>query len=68
MIRLEGSHGLCLAINWRFTESAAALKGLEAVMINMLLKKKYGVKPVEVFIKTLMSFVLLLSKYKHLMQ
>jgi hypothetical protein len=52
LVRFEGTASPSLAINWRFAESVASLKGLEAVMINILLKKKYGVDPVEVVINT----------------
>jgi hypothetical protein len=52
LVRFEGTDSPSLAINWRFAESAASLKGLEALMINVLLKRKYGIDPVEVVINT----------------
>ncbi|KAE8395948.1 CoA-transferase family III domain-containing protein [Aspergillus alliaceus] len=41
-----------IPINWRFAESISALKGLEALWINALLKAKYNQEPVEVRIDT----------------
>ncbi|KAL4747564.1 hypothetical protein BDW72DRAFT_196639 [Aspergillus terricola var. indicus] len=43
-------HGI--PINWRFAESISALKGLEALWLNALIKAKYGHAPVEVDINT----------------
>jgi len=57
-IRFVGSDEPSISINWRFAESAASLKGLEAIFVNSLLKRKYGVEPVEVVIDT---YVFLLS-------
>jgi hypothetical protein len=51
-IRFEGSELPSLPINWRFAESVSALKGLEAVMVCALLKRKYGVDVGEVVINT----------------
>ncbi|KAH6668285.1 CoA-transferase family III domain-containing protein [Halenospora varia] len=52
LVRFEGSNNPSIPINWRFAESVASLKGFEAVMINVLLKRKYGVDPGEVVINT----------------
>jgi hypothetical protein len=41
-----------IPINWRLAESISALKGLEAAMINVLLKRKYGLPPQEAVIDT----------------
>lgn len=41
-----------IPINWRFAESISSLKGLEAAMINVLLKRKYGVEPQKAVINT----------------
>ncbi|EXJ66289.1 uncharacterized protein A1O5_10441 [Cladophialophora psammophila CBS 110553] len=41
-----------IAINWRFAESVASLKGLEAILINVLLSRKYGIAPQKVIINT----------------
>ncbi|KAJ9645541.1 hypothetical protein H2204_001121 [Knufia peltigerae] len=41
-ISFEGSPLPTLAINWRFAESAASLKGLEACVISALVKRRYG--------------------------
>lgn len=51
-IRYVGSDAPSIPINWRFAESIASLKGLEASILNVLLKKKYGVEPSEVIINT----------------
>lgn len=54
-----------MPINWRFAESVASLKGFEAIMLCLLLKRKYDFTPQEVTINTdhaqlfLMSFFLL---------
>ena len=54
-----------MAINWRLAESVAALKGFEAIMVNLLLSRKYNFTPQAVTINTdhaqlfLMSFFLL---------
>lgn len=51
-VTFEGSDAPTLPINWRFAESIAALKAYEATILNVLLKKKYGVGPVEININT----------------
>jgi hypothetical protein len=51
-IRFVGSDRPSLPINWRIAESISALKGLEAAMVNVLLKRKYGVEPQRVVIDT----------------
>lgn len=51
-VRFEGSAAPSIAINWRMAESVASLKGLEAVMINALLGRKYNEKPQEITINT----------------
>lgn len=51
-VRFEGSDQPSIPINWRFAESISALKGLEAAMINVLLKRKYGMEPQEAIINT----------------
>ncbi|KAF2494190.1 CoA-transferase family III [Lophium mytilinum] len=51
-IHFEGNDKPSIPINWRFAESIASLKGLEAAMINVLLKRKYGIEPPKVVINT----------------
>ncbi|KAF5565312.1 acyl transferase carnitine dehydratase, partial [Fusarium pseudoanthophilum] len=51
-VRFEGSSLPCLPINWRLAESAASLKALEAVLINVLISRKYGQGPFPVTIDT----------------
>jgi hypothetical protein len=51
-ISFEGSLKPCLPINWRFAESVSALKALEATMLNVLLLRKYDIKPCRVIINT----------------
>jgi hypothetical protein len=51
-ITFEGSDLPVLPINWRFAESISSLKGMEAVFVNTILQRKYGVKPAEVVINT----------------
>ena len=52
-----------MAINWRFAESAASLKGLEAILINVLLGKKYRLPPQQVEIDTDHSSLFITSPY-----
>lgn len=52
MIRFEGTNKPSIPINWRFAESISALKGLEAAILNVLLKRKYGLEPQEAVINT----------------
>src|SRR2546423_6956387 len=51
-IQFTGTDRPSIPINWRFAESAAALKGLEASVIGALLKRKYGVDAPSVEINT----------------
>lgn len=51
-IKFHGYDTPSIPINWRFAESVSALKGLEAVMILALLKKKYNTEVKEVDINT----------------
>ncbi|KAF2751320.1 CoA-transferase family III [Sporormia fimetaria CBS 119925] len=51
-VRFEGTDMPSIPINWRFAESISSLKGLEAAMVNVLLKRKYGVEPQEAVINT----------------
>ncbi|KAG2003689.1 CAIB/BAIF family enzyme [Coprinopsis cinerea AmutBmut pab1-1] len=43
VVEYIGSKAPAFHINWRFAESISALKGFQAAMLNVLLKKKYGV-------------------------
>lgn len=52
-----------IAVNWRFTESTAALKGLEAILINVLLGRKYNVPPQQVVIETGRAACFIMSTY-----
>jgi hypothetical protein len=52
LVQYEGTDKPSIPINWRFAESISALKGLEAAMINVLLKRKYGVEPQKAVINT----------------
>jgi len=51
-VRYVGSDAPSIPINWRFAESIASLKGLEATILNVLLVKKYGIEPQEAVINT----------------
>jgi hypothetical protein len=51
-VRFEGTSESSIPINWRLAESVSALKGLEAAMINVLLKRKFGLEPQEAVINT----------------
>ena len=52
LVTYEGSNSPKVPINWRFCESMAALKGLEASLINILNQKKYNAQPQPVVINT----------------
>jgi len=51
-VQYVGSNSPSIPINWRFAESIASLKGLEATLINVLLVSKYGIEPQDVIINT----------------
>lgn len=51
-ISFTGSDLPSIPINWRFAESISALKALEATLVNVLLKRKYGLEPVSITIDT----------------
>lgn len=51
-ITFTGSKVPSLPINWRFAEAVAALKALEASLVNVLLMRKYGKQPQAVTINT----------------
>lgn len=51
-IEFVGTDAPSIPINWRFAESISALKGLEAAMVNVLLKRKYGLEPQKAVINT----------------
>ncbi|KIM36718.1 hypothetical protein M413DRAFT_77989 [Hebeloma cylindrosporum] len=51
-IEFIGSSEPSIPINWRFAESISAIKGFQAAMLNVLLKKKYGVEYQKVVINT----------------
>ena len=52
LVKFEGHHEPRMAINWRFAESVCALKGLEAILVNVLLSRKYSLPHQEVVINT----------------
>ena len=52
LVHFDGNDNPSIPINWRFAESAAALKAFEASMLNVLRAKKYGAKFSEVDINT----------------
>jgi hypothetical protein len=51
-VTFEGSSKPSIAINWRFAESVAGLKALEATLIKALISRMYGVEPQKVTINT----------------
>jgi hypothetical protein len=51
-VKFSGTDEPSLPINWRFAESVSAMKGLEALMIMALVKKKYGLEVKEAEIDT----------------
>lgn len=52
LLYFTGNDTPSIPINWRFAESVSALKGLEAVLLNVLRAKKYGSKLSKVTIDT----------------
>ncbi|RFU25914.1 hypothetical protein B7463_g10423, partial [Scytalidium lignicola] len=52
LIKFTGQNRPRIAINWRFAESICSLKGFEAVLVNLLLERKYGIPAQEVVIDT----------------
>ncbi|EEB98884.1 hypothetical protein MPER_01531, partial [Moniliophthora perniciosa FA553] len=52
LVEYQGSNDPSIPINWRFAESISAIKGFQACMVNVLLKKKYGLSPQKVIINT----------------
>ncbi|KAF2661961.1 CoA-transferase family III [Lophiostoma macrostomum CBS 122681] len=60
-VEFEGTDQPSIPINWRFAESISALKGLEAAMISVLLKRKYGVEPQRTIINTDQSQLFFMS-------
>jgi len=64
-VEFVGSSEPSIPINWRFAESISAIKGFQAAMLNVLLKKKYGVGYQKVVINTCVacSSILLRSQY-----
>ncbi|KAH9477353.1 Acetyl-coenzyme A transferase nodX [Psilocybe cubensis] len=51
-VEYTGSGMPSIPVNWRWTESISALKGFQASMLNVLLKKKYGLEYQKVIINT----------------
>ncbi|KAL0933770.1 putative alpha methylacyl-CoA racemase [Colletotrichum truncatum] len=51
-VKFEGSSKPSVPMNWKFAESTAALKALEATLLNRLLMKKYNAEPADVVINT----------------
>ncbi|KAF3294222.1 hypothetical protein TWF132_003653 [Orbilia oligospora] len=51
-LHFEGSDKPSVPINWRFAESISALKGFEALMLNLLIAKKYETQPLDITIDT----------------
>ncbi|KAH8807499.1 alpha-methylacyl-CoA racemase [Xylogone sp. PMI_703] len=41
-----------IPINWRLAESVSSLKGLEGILLNLLLVRKYGIQPQKITINT----------------
>lgn len=52
LVHFEGNATPSIPINWRLAESISSLKAFEATLVNAILKRKYGVDPVNVTINT----------------
>ncbi|KAF5019123.1 hypothetical protein F66182_8892 [Fusarium sp. NRRL 66182] len=60
-ISFEGSQSPQLPVNWRFAESLASLKALEATYVNAILDKAYGIMPQKVVINTDHALLFIMS-------
>lgn len=63
-ISFEGSPDPHLPVVWRFTESIAALKALEATYVNVILEKVFSIPPQKVLINTQVT-LFLISRIVH---
>jgi hypothetical protein len=52
LITFEGKQEPSVPIVWRFAESISSLKAFEALMLNVLLVRKYGIQPANIKINT----------------
>jgi crotonobetainyl-CoA:carnitine CoA-transferase CaiB-like acyl-CoA transferase len=62
-IKFSGDHEPSIPVNWRFAESAAALKALEASIIAALMKRKEGLLIEQAMINTDHAQLFLMSCY-----
>ncbi|KID81083.1 CoA-transferase family III domain protein [Metarhizium guizhouense ARSEF 977] len=60
-VSFEGPDNPILPVNWRFAESMSALKALEAVYVNAILDKLYGIAPQKVKINTNHAILFIMS-------
>jgi len=51
-IKFIGSDFPSIPVNWRFAESISALKGLEAIFVQVLLDRKYDIPAQEIVVDT----------------
>ncbi|KAL0574043.1 hypothetical protein V5O48_007907 [Marasmius crinis-equi] len=52
LVEFRGTDSPSIPINWRFAESIAAIKGFEASMLNVVLKRKFGIEPQRIVVDT----------------
>ncbi|KAK1216289.1 hypothetical protein PQX77_021098 [Marasmius sp. AFHP31] len=52
LIEFRGADLPSIPVNWRLAESIAAIKGFEASMLNVLLRRKLGIEPPKIVIDT----------------
>ena len=52
LIEFRGGDTPSIPINWRLAESIATIKGFEACMLNVLLKRRFAIEPQKVVIDT----------------
>ncbi|KAH9478543.1 Acetyl-coenzyme A transferase nodX [Psilocybe cubensis] len=62
-IEFIGTDDPSIPINWRFAESISSIKGFQASMLNVLLKKKYGVDYQRVVINTDHAQLFIMSQF-----
>ncbi|KPI34741.1 Succinate--hydroxymethylglutarate CoA-transferase [Cyphellophora attinorum] len=62
-IHFTGQEKPRLAVSWRFAESTSALLGLEAILINVLLGRRYNLEAQDVTIDTDHASLFIMSPY-----
>lgn len=64
-VEYTGTNAPSIPINWRFAESISSIKGFQASMLNVLLKKKYGLDYQKVVIDTFVFYCMFSNMLYH---